>query len=336
MFLSLWESKFWRIFLWTLLAVVLLLSASLGVVFWKYQTVSRSNLVTEQIAPLGFVTEAPYRLGQTVLLSAEFRAPWNQHPGAVEVQPGEGTQLLSEPLWSTVGYGWGDRRWMLTFEIQPFADGAIPEGKVLVTFSGADQGRQDFNLVIPAMEVSPVEGLEVEAPLFAGRVDVNRPVSRWWVAGVIAVCALLVLAGILLSRKKAQESASLMSLTPWQSASKAIHDLRDGVQRGVLSPEVSIGSLTDVVRRYLEKRFSLRAEHQTTHEFLAELERPDSPLAEQHRRFLKDFLASADMIKFARMSADKTQFEHAAVRAETLVDETAPQEEVSKQGGTRP
>ena len=84
--------------------------------------------------------------------------------------------------------------------------------------------------------------------------------------------------------------------------------------------------LTDVVRSFLEKQFSLRAEHQTTPEFLESLRSGESPLASEQRRFLKDVLSSADMVKFARLPADKSLFETAAGKAESLIRNAAEEQ----------
>ena len=91
--------------------------------------------------------------------------------------------------------------------------------------------------------------------------------------------------------------------------------------------------LTDIVRNFLEKQFSLRAERQTTSEFLFTLQNDNSPLDVEQRRFLREFLSAADMIKFARLPADDVLFNDAAMRAESLIRNTAgaaDQKEVKK------
>jgi hypothetical protein len=107
----------------------------------------------------------------------------------------------------------------------------------------------------------------------------------------------------------------------------AIQALREQVRGGASSPESAIAGLTDVVRHYLETRFRLRAERQTTAEFLADLERSDRLLEDKDRKFLRSFLASADMVKFARMPADPHLFEQASEKAEELVSGTIPRED---------
>ena len=80
-------------------------------------------------------------------------------------------------------------------------------------------------------------------------------------------------------------------------------------------------------REYMEQRFHLRAERQTTAEFMADLERGSGNLSREHRDFLRNFLTAADMVKFARVSADRSLFEDAAGKAGELIRATAPHED---------
>ena len=100
--------------------------------------------------------------------------------------------------------------------------------------------------------------------------------------------------------------------------------------RGLASPAIrktpaaAMAELTDIVRHFLEEQYHLRAERQTTGEFLRELNRADSPVTESDRKFLRSFLEAADMVKFARFTADSDIFENAAFRAEKLIAGPGP------------
>jgi len=68
-----------------------------------------------------------------------------------------------------------------------------------------------------------------------------------------------------------------------------------------------------VVRRYIERRFAIRAPWRSTEEFLAEAKL--SPLLdERHRGHLTRFLSCCDFLKFAKASAEVSELEmiHAA------------------------
>jgi len=85
--------------------------------------------------------------------------------------------------------------------------------------------------------------------------------------------------------------------------------------------------LSDVVRRYLEGRFKLRAPEMTTEEFLVAAAR-DGRLAPAHRRLLGEFMTESDLVKFARHLPTIADSERAWTAARRFVDETAaaPQE----------
>lgn len=57
--------------------------------------------------------------------------------------------------------------------------------------------------------------------------------------------------------------------------------------------------LSDIVRHYLENRFSMKAPEMTTEEFLLYANNSDA-LSDTQKIFLKDFLNGCDMVKFAK------------------------------------
>lgn len=79
--------------------------------------------------------------------------------------------------------------------------------------------------------------------------------------------------------------------------------------------------LSDIVRRYLEERFTLKAPEMTTEEFLKELRETDL-LSREHKRLLKDFLTHCDMVKFARYGSSDSEISSSFESAERLIKET--------------
>ena len=84
--------------------------------------------------------------------------------------------------------------------------------------------------------------------------------------------------------------------------------------------------LSDIVRRYIEARFGLRAPERTTEEFLAEAGR-SAELSPPHRELLSAFLERCDRVKFARYSPAADESEDALALARRFLEETrAPKE----------
>jgi hypothetical protein len=92
------------------------------------------------------------------------------------------------------------------------------------------------------------------------------------------------------------------------------------VQQGAFKEYYS--ALSDIVRRYVERRFELRAPEMTTEEFLLVSAR-GGRLAGPHRALLGDFLTESDLVKFARHVPTIAQSDRAWTAARRFVDETA-------------
>ena len=79
--------------------------------------------------------------------------------------------------------------------------------------------------------------------------------------------------------------------------------------------------ISDVIRRYIEIMFSLRAPEMTTQEFLLSL--GNSPkLAGAHRELLKDFMEACDLVKFAKHTPAGTEIEGVFTTAKKFIEET--------------
>ena len=76
--------------------------------------------------------------------------------------------------------------------------------------------------------------------------------------------------------------------------------------------------LTGIVRRYIERTTGVRAPEQTTEEFLREITAKETFDGMFSRR-LKNFLESADLVKFAGLHPRKDDIEEAFHRAKVFI-----------------
>jgi len=262
----------------------------------------------------------------------KYRLPWSDSFKLAGADPGKNLQLTSDPSFRRSRIRWGYTDWTLTVPLQAFRGGESGGGSVTAEFFAG----KSIETPLPELKIAdlvlPLDDTGTELSL-APRIDVKERGFSIGLAVVIAVAVVLVsLAVWMLLAHKKREAAKHVK-TVWELALEAITALRDQVRGGAASPELAIAGLTDVVRHYLEARFHLRAERQTTAEFLADLERNDRLLEDRDRKFLRSFLASADMVKFARVPADPSLFEQASVKAEELVSGTIPYEDELLQAG---
>ena len=78
--------------------------------------------------------------------------------------------------------------------------------------------------------------------------------------------------------------------------------------------------LTYTVRLYLEERFGINAVEQTTREIIAELKYAD--ISEDDKLHLRKMLSQADMIKFAKMTANEEQGKDSLYKSIDFVEKT--------------
>lgn len=171
--------------------------------------------------------------------------------------------------------------------------------------------------------------VEVASVLPEGAVtDELRPVraalperdhSRRWLTFLVA---LVIVAGMLvLSYFLRQLTLRRARITAYD---KAIDRLAALERRGFPAPgeaDAWYVELSDIVRRYLEDRYGVRAPELTTEEFLQEARR-SAELSRAHRGLLSSFLEQCDQVKFAAYHPEQSESRQALVISRRFLEET--------------
>ena len=156
-------------------------------------------------------------------------------------------------------------------------------------------------------------------------VDVPRDWLPYLLGGLGAVL-LAVLAWFLgrrFRRRPVGAPAALPPVPPHLAALARLEELRGEDLPGQGRIKEYYTAVSDVVRRYLEDRFGLRAPERTTEEFLLEMA-ASSALASAHQSLVGDFLSQADLVKFARYGPGPSEVAEVFEAAVRLIRETAP------------
>ena len=91
----------------------------------------------------------------------------------------------------------------------------------------------------------------------------------------------------------------------------------------IAQPKPFVVAVSDAERAYLEERFNFHAPERTTEEFLRELGGTKLLLPAQ-KESLGEFLASCDLVKFAKYEPDEKELRELHSSALRLVEETEP------------
>ncbi|OQB10579.1 MAG: hypothetical protein BWY16_00790 [Candidatus Omnitrophica bacterium ADurb.Bin205] len=164
------------------------------------------------------------------------------------------------------------------------------------------------------------------APNRADLRDIRGPkifASKIWLYTLTVLAVLLIIGGvfsfILLKKKKEEAKAPPLLAHIIAYEALVVLEKKDYIRKG--QTKAYYIELSDIVRRYLENRFNIRAPEMTTEEFLIKV-KVDSSLSLEHKGLLRDFLTNCDLVKFAKYQPAETEASLALASARKLIDQT--------------
>lgn len=155
-----------------------------------------------------------------------------------------------------------------------------------------------------------------------GPVSLDTRAIRNGVLGFLAVCLALYLTVIIILRrsKKLMDPESLKP--PHERAMLELERLRNGGMLEGGNVKGFYSELSDILRRYLERRFQIETFDKTTFEIIGELKRKEfaTPIFEK----IKTVLENSDLVKFAKMVPKRLLADELVAQLVQIVGETKP------------
>jgi hypothetical protein len=140
----------------------------------------------------------------------------------------------------------------------------------------------------------------------------------WWSLIVLA----LAVAALLIWRWRNNRKVNIVLPPPVPPHVRAKQKLDEALAL-ISQPKPFVIAVSDTTRAYLEERFQFRAPERTTEEFLRELGGTKLLFPEQ-KESLGNFLASCDLVKFAKYEPGENELRGLHGSALKLVEETTP------------
>jgi hypothetical protein len=187
----------------------------------------------------------------------------------------------------------------------------------------------------------PLRVLLVSSPDTAAIKDLKpqqgagRPSLAWlWI--VLGVCALVaaVVFGRRFLSKPAKPVPEIPCKPPYEEAIEALTllDAKNYVAKGMIREYAF--ELSEIVKRYIERRFEINAAEFTTYEMLEWVKR--SSLGPADRKVLDWFFSTTDPVKFAKWLPDNDTANRFGPEARGFVERTKPLSPVDKSDAVAP
>jgi hypothetical protein len=231
----------------------------------------------------------------------------------------------------------GDRQIVQqVYTLEPMRAGQLAIAPIAVTFSDTRNNGdgQQHSLESEALTIEVTTAVGDEIPTLAdlrpasGPVELPEPETGFavWLLGACGLAAGLALL-IWRQRRRSQRSRT-PALSPFELAYLELDELIAGNLAGTDVKRFYV-ELTGIVRRYIERTTGVRAPEQTTEEFLHEIA-GFATFSSDERDRLRQFLESADLVKYAAQCPDTRDIEQSFERAKAFIGvQTQPAPEVA-------
>lgn len=217
--------------------------------------------------------------------------------------------------------------------LQAFDPGAYLLSPLRYVVGSDTTESNNLALDVRAVEVDTTQGIfpfkpPVEVPSkLADRLPDN--VARYpWLYLALIILTVLTLVGIWLYRRWRRNGTLLPAkkklLPPYDEARQALDHLRSRSLWQHNRVKEYYSELTDILRRYVERRFDINAVEMTSSEIADAIALV--PEAQPAQTILNDVMTNADLVKFAKVEPFPHENEHAFTQAEQFVELTKPVE----------
>jgi len=146
--------------------------------------------------------------------------------------------------------------------------------------------------------------------------------GTWIVTGLIAAAVVIAICTYLIQRRR-RGAPTARTVTLLEQTLEGLEATRS-LMRPATAREFG-SAASEVVRTYIEKRFSVVATQRTTEEFLQALLQGSNETLARHRPLLAEFLQKCDYVKFAGASLEESDMEALFQSARTFVLGTSGQ-----------
>lgn len=193
----------------------------------------------------------------------------------------------------------------------------------------AEQQDEDASLKLIPQNPQTIPQAQQQADIYDiyGPLTLPDPIN--WVPYIIAGALLLVVLAILLFwYLKKKKKKIIPAIPPHITALAELQRAREFITSN--QSLIYADRISEILRHYIEKRFTISSTRQTTTEFLQSIQVSASSSGSAllpHKEELSSCMQQCDMAKYAHKTTDKANMEEMETGVRRFIDSTKPAEE---------
>ncbi|MDD3155468.1 MAG: hypothetical protein PHS41_11430 [Victivallaceae bacterium] len=302
-------------------ASIVLLALGVFAVVLAGHFLSLRDALPDKAGEVVITPDSGFEPGEKIEAKMELTLPVAAKIEAISVRCAEGMIISGTPKETTLERSLRKKKIAIRFFLRVMRAGEIKPGTLFYTVKLGGK-EQKLEAAIPAMSLK----LEKDAPkdsalAIAGEMDLRGRAKRYWLYWGAAALLLFALALLVWAIRRGRRDAALaMRITPEDEAFSELTEIKLQTLNGTLQPAQGFLRLTGTVRRFLTRALGLPALTCTTREFLDRAAASER-LSGTQKPFLRNFLAIADLVKFAKGDVSGDQLLSAVDEAGKLVED---------------
>lgn len=203
----------------------------------------------------------------------------------------------------------GDNRlkFSRSYILEPFLSGdyVIPPMKIFFKkkddAAGTDHEIETEEIIVHVTSLLPENFEQMELHDIKPPENLPQSYKLWLWAGILSVVALLSGLCVFVVIRKRKKTGDALTANKIPAHLQAFDELNALVSENLVEKgdiKVFYQKISDIVRRYIENRFNIKAPEQTTEEFLTGIQTRND-FDDNYKALLKNFLTRCDLVKFA-------------------------------------
>jgi len=214
-----------------------------------------------------------------------------------------------------------------SYLLEPFLSGDYIIPPVTVKFKKEEEvlGVETPEIIIKVKSLLPKGKSDFKIHDIKPPMELPLSIPVGWLAALFGFLVIITLLSLYVLKRRKRKTLEEIQIDPGEIALEELETLASEKLEEKGATKRLYHEISNILRRYIERCFGIRAPEQTTEEFLTGLENSGG-FPEKYNRLLKTFLRYCDLVKFAEHQPERDDIQNAFESCREFINGTRAKE----------